>query len=218
MVTRFGRYVAHDACPASRVHIPWPIEARQIVNVESVEGFSDQTRMLTSDENLVDINFAVQYRRAEPVEYAFNVRDPGGHARRGQRERDPRDRRAQPARLRARGRAGRKSPRARRNWCSARSTRTTTGIEVTTVNLSGRQRSRAGADVAARRDQGARGQGAARARGAGLRQRHPAQGARLGRRARSRMRRRTGRASSRTPRARRRASRSCSPRTSARPA
>jgi len=32
--------------------------------------------MLTSDENLVDINFAVQYRRAEPVAYAFNVRDP----------------------------------------------------------------------------------------------------------------------------------------------
>ena len=32
--------------------------------------------MLTSDENLVDINIAVQYRRAEPVAYAFNVRDP----------------------------------------------------------------------------------------------------------------------------------------------
>ena len=46
------------------------------VNVESVEGFSDQTRMLTSDENLVDINIAVQYRRAEPVAFVFNVRDP----------------------------------------------------------------------------------------------------------------------------------------------
>ncbi len=32
--------------------------------------------MLTADENLVDINIAVQYRRAEPVAYAFNVRDP----------------------------------------------------------------------------------------------------------------------------------------------
>jgi modulator of FtsH protease HflK len=75
VVTRFGQYTA-TAEPGLRWHMPWPIEARQIVNVESVEGFSDQTRMLTSDENLVDINIAVQYRRAEPVAYAFNVRDP----------------------------------------------------------------------------------------------------------------------------------------------
>ena len=32
--------------------------------------------MLTSDENLVDLNVAVQYRRADPVAYVFNVRDP----------------------------------------------------------------------------------------------------------------------------------------------
>jgi modulator of FtsH protease HflK len=75
VVTRFGKFVATTE-PGLRWHLPWPIETRQIVNVESVEGFSDQTRMLTSDENLVDINIAVQYRRAEPVAYAFNVRDP----------------------------------------------------------------------------------------------------------------------------------------------
>ena len=75
VVTRFGKYVATTE-PGLRWHLPWPIEARQIINVESVEGFSDQTRMLTSDENLVDLNFAVQYRRADPVEYAFSVRSP----------------------------------------------------------------------------------------------------------------------------------------------
>jgi len=75
VVTRFGQYVATTE-PGLRWHLPWPVEARQIVNVESVEGFSDQTRMLTSDENLVDINIAVQYRRAEARAYAFNVRDP----------------------------------------------------------------------------------------------------------------------------------------------
>ncbi len=32
--------------------------------------------MLTSDENLVDINIAVQYRRADPVSFVFNVREP----------------------------------------------------------------------------------------------------------------------------------------------
>jgi modulator of FtsH protease HflK len=77
VVTRFGQYVGTTE-PGLRWHLPWPIEARQIVNVESIEGFSNQTRMLTSDENLVDINIAVQYRRAEARPFAFNVRDPEG--------------------------------------------------------------------------------------------------------------------------------------------
>jgi membrane protease subunit HflK len=75
VVTRFGQYVGTTE-PGLRWHLPWPIESRQIINVESIEGFSDQTRMLTSDENLVDINIAVQYRRAEARPFAFNVRDP----------------------------------------------------------------------------------------------------------------------------------------------
>jgi modulator of FtsH protease HflK len=75
VVTRFGQYVGTTE-PGLRWHLPWPIEARQIINVESIEGFSNQTRMLTSDENLVDINIAVQYRRAEARPFAFNVRDP----------------------------------------------------------------------------------------------------------------------------------------------
>jgi membrane protease subunit HflK len=77
VVTRFGKYVATTE-PGLRWHLPWPIEARQIINIQSIEGFTDQTRMLTSDENLVDINIAVQYRRAEAKPYAFNVRDPEG--------------------------------------------------------------------------------------------------------------------------------------------
>jgi membrane protease subunit HflK len=75
VVTRFGRYV-RTTTPGIAYHMPWPIEARRIVNVESIESFSDQTRMLTLDENLVDLNIAVQYRRAEPIAYSFNVRDP----------------------------------------------------------------------------------------------------------------------------------------------
>jgi membrane protease subunit HflK len=75
VVTRFGEYVATTE-PGLRWHVPWPIEARQVINVESIEGVQEQTRMLTSDENLVDINLAVQYRRADPVAYSFNVREP----------------------------------------------------------------------------------------------------------------------------------------------
>jgi membrane protease subunit HflK len=75
LVTRFGKYTATTE-PGLRWHLPWPIEARELINVESIESFSDQTRMLTSDENLVDIDISVQYRRAEPVAFAYKVRDP----------------------------------------------------------------------------------------------------------------------------------------------
>ena len=75
VITRFGAYVG-TTDPGINWHVPWPIESRQIVNVETIESFTDQTRMLTSDENLVDLNVAVQYRRADPVAYVFNVRDP----------------------------------------------------------------------------------------------------------------------------------------------
>ena len=75
VVTRFGRYVRTSE-PGIGVHIPWPVESRRIVNVGSIETFNDQTRMLTLDENLVDLNIAVQFRRADPIAFSFNVRDP----------------------------------------------------------------------------------------------------------------------------------------------
>jgi len=34
--------------------------------------------MLTEDENIIDVKFAVQYRLKEPTEYIFNNRDPDG--------------------------------------------------------------------------------------------------------------------------------------------
>ena len=40
VVTRFGRFVAATE-PGPRWHIPWPVEARQIINVETVEGVTD---------------------------------------------------------------------------------------------------------------------------------------------------------------------------------
>jgi modulator of FtsH protease HflK len=75
IVMRFGRYVATTQ-PGLRWHLPWPIETKQIVNIQAIESFSEQTRMLTADENLVDINLEVQYRRANALDYAFNVERP----------------------------------------------------------------------------------------------------------------------------------------------
>ncbi|MGD9842936.1 MAG: FtsH protease activity modulator HflK [Steroidobacteraceae bacterium] len=75
LITRFGEFVRISQ-PGVGMHLPWPIETKQIVNISSIDVFTDQTRMLTSDENLVDIDLEVQFRRVDPVAYAFNVRDP----------------------------------------------------------------------------------------------------------------------------------------------
>jgi membrane protease subunit HflK len=75
VITRFGRYV--DTTTAGlNWRLPWPIDRRTVVNVTEFRSFTDRTRMLTLDEALVDINLAVQYRRADPVKFTFNVRDP----------------------------------------------------------------------------------------------------------------------------------------------
>jgi modulator of FtsH protease HflK len=75
VILRFGKHVA-TTMPGLRWHLPWPIETKQIVNIQTIESFSEQTRMLTSDENMVDINLEVQFRRASPLDYAFNVNEP----------------------------------------------------------------------------------------------------------------------------------------------
>jgi modulator of FtsH protease HflK len=75
LVMRFGKYVATTQ-PGLRWHLPWPIETKQIVNIQSIQSFDEQTRMLTSDETLVDINLEVQFRRANAIDFAFNVQDP----------------------------------------------------------------------------------------------------------------------------------------------
>lgn len=75
VILRFGKHVA-TTMPGLRWHLPWPIETKQIVNIQTIESFSEQTRMLTADENMVDINLEVQFRRASPLEYAFNVNQP----------------------------------------------------------------------------------------------------------------------------------------------
>jgi len=75
VITRFGKYVATTQ-PGLRWHLPWPIERKLVINVSEFLSFEDRTSMLTQDEALVGINLAVQYRRVDPVQFAFSVRDP----------------------------------------------------------------------------------------------------------------------------------------------
>ncbi len=75
VITRFGKYHATTQ-PGLHWRVPWPIDQRIVINVAELLSFEERTRMLTQDEALVEINLAVQYRRSEPVLFAFRVRDP----------------------------------------------------------------------------------------------------------------------------------------------
>ena len=80
VVTRFGAYQATTE-PGLRWHLPWPFERVERVNVNEIVPFSQQTRMLTADENIIVVDMVVQYRRPDPVKYLFNVRDAEGTLR-----------------------------------------------------------------------------------------------------------------------------------------
>jgi membrane protease subunit HflK len=92
VVTRFGKYT-ETTQPGPRWHLPYPVEAVELVDysqVKTVEiGYRGSTAnknakeatMLTEDENIIDIQFAVQYNlnRENPnsaEEYVFNNRKP----------------------------------------------------------------------------------------------------------------------------------------------
>lgn len=87
VVLRFGEHV--DTTQAGlRWHIPYPIERVEAVNVSQVRtveiGYRNNVRnkvlkealILTDDENIVDIQFAVQYILSSPENFLFNNRDP----------------------------------------------------------------------------------------------------------------------------------------------
>jgi membrane protease subunit HflK len=75
IVLRFGKFVDITQ-PGLRWHLPWPIETRVAINTEETITWDYQGSMLTRDENIVDINLIVQYRRTDPEAFLFSIRDP----------------------------------------------------------------------------------------------------------------------------------------------
>ncbi len=84
VVSTFGAY-SRVAGPGLRYHLPFPIESVEKVAVTEIrttdigaagtEG-GEERLMLTSDENIVDLAFSVQWRVSDAPKYLFNVRDP----------------------------------------------------------------------------------------------------------------------------------------------
>ncbi|MBO6729738.1 MAG: FtsH protease activity modulator HflK [Maricaulis sp.] len=89
VVLRFGEY-SRTTQPGLHFKLPSPLETVMLPEVTTTQsmtiGTGPEGQMLTRDENIVDINFAVQWRvdlsYADGVrDYLFNVRDPEGTVR-----------------------------------------------------------------------------------------------------------------------------------------
>ena len=75
VVLRFGKY-NRTLDPGINVTLPSPIESLNTVNISNVRSVEDSGQMLTEDENLVELNFTVQYRVLDAQDFLFQVRDP----------------------------------------------------------------------------------------------------------------------------------------------
>lgn len=89
VVLRFGAFITHTG-PGTHYHLPWPIEAAYTPNVKKInqvdigfkpaaeanaqpEDIADESYMLTGDENIVDMQFTVNWRIKDANAWLFNV-------------------------------------------------------------------------------------------------------------------------------------------------
>ena len=87
VISTFGKY-DYTAKPGINWRMPWPIQSQETVNLSGVRSVEvgrptlikatnqKDSSMLTEDENIIDVRFAVQYRLKDPTDYLFNNRDP----------------------------------------------------------------------------------------------------------------------------------------------
>lgn len=75
VVLRFGAYVG-TLEPGYNIRLPRPIERVERVNVDQIRSISHRAAMLTQDENIAEVEMAVQYKVKDAVEYLFNTPDP----------------------------------------------------------------------------------------------------------------------------------------------
>jgi modulator of FtsH protease HflK len=89
---RFGAYTISTDKSGAHWHWPFPIESAEVVNMEQVrrvevgyrssedgsgskQKISDEALMLTEDENIIDMQVAVQYKLKNAVDFLYSNRD-----------------------------------------------------------------------------------------------------------------------------------------------
>ncbi len=87
IVLQFGRFLQTTE-PGLRWRMPWPIQSNEVVNLSGVRTIEigyrgteknkvlKEALMLTDDENIVSVEFAVQYLLKDPMNYVFKNRYP----------------------------------------------------------------------------------------------------------------------------------------------
>jgi membrane protease subunit HflK len=93
VVLRFGEWVDTTE-PGLNWHIPYPIESvvtPSVTEIQQIEvgfqtigergrtqkrGRDEESLMLTGDQNIIDIEFTVQWKIADAGQFLFNIRDP----------------------------------------------------------------------------------------------------------------------------------------------
>ena len=96
IVRTFGAWDGEQISEGLHWHVPTPVEQVDIISITRVRsmelGFrtfgetgngqtssnSQEARMITGDENLVDVQLVVQYQVSNAGDFLFNVKDPGG--------------------------------------------------------------------------------------------------------------------------------------------
>lgn len=80
VVTQFGNY-NRTLDPGIGLTLPWPIENVQKVDVENIRDInlgsaSEETLMLTGDQNIIDIAYQVRWNIRDPELYLFELAQP----------------------------------------------------------------------------------------------------------------------------------------------
>lgn len=78
VVMRFGRYVRTEENSGLHWRLPWPIESTEIVNMTDIrslevgKGKSEDSIMLTGDQNVIEVQLEVQYNFKSARDVVFN--------------------------------------------------------------------------------------------------------------------------------------------------
>ncbi|HJW05874.1 MAG TPA: FtsH protease activity modulator HflK [Rhodanobacter sp.] len=77
VVLRFGAY-SRTLPPGFHLKLPQPIESVTKVEATRIRSVNDKVAMLTRDENIITIDFTVQYQVDDSRKYLFSLNDPDG--------------------------------------------------------------------------------------------------------------------------------------------
>ena len=77
VVLRFGEY-SRTLPPGFHFKLPSPVEVVDKVEATRIRSVNDRVSMLTRDENIIAVDFTVQYQVDDARKYLFSVSDPDG--------------------------------------------------------------------------------------------------------------------------------------------